>query len=102
MIDDLISRQAAIEAMNRLDVSDGVGISSIALGIQKSAISAIKQLPFAQFERKNGKWIKQNPFVDTEECSLCKYNIYSEEYETPFCPWCGAEMSERREDEKIH
>lgn len=44
-------------------------------------------------KRKIGKWIKQNPFVDTEECSLCKYSIYSEELETPFCPWCGAEMN---------
>ena len=53
----------------------------------------LEQMPTADVvERKKGKWIKQNPFVDTEECSLCKYNIYSEELETPFCPWCGAEM----------
>ena len=41
---------------------------------------------------KKGKWIKQNPLVDTEECSECGYNILSEEFETPFCPWCGADM----------
>ena len=43
-------------------------------------------------ERKKGQWIKQNPMVDTEECSICRYNIIDEEMETPFCPWCGADM----------
>lgn len=42
--------------------------------------------------RTDGEWIKQNPNVDTEECSVCGFNILSEELETPFCPWCGAEM----------
>lgn len=43
---------------------------------------------------KHGKWIKQNPMVDTEECSECGYNILGEEFETPFCPWCGSKMDE--------
>ena len=43
-------------------------------------------------EHKKGHWIKQNPMVDTEECSECGFNIPSEEFETPFCPWCGVEM----------
>ena len=43
-------------------------------------------------ELKRGKWIKQNPMVDTEECSECGYNILSPELETPYCPWCGAKM----------
>ena len=43
-------------------------------------------------KREHGQWIKQNPMVDTEECSVCGYNIVSEEMETPFCPWCGADM----------
>lgn len=42
--------------------------------------------------RKVGKWIKQNPMVDTEECSECGYNILGEEFETPFCPNCAAKM----------
>ena len=40
----------------------------------------------------HGRWVKQNPLVDTEECSNCGYNIVSTELETPFCPWCGAAM----------
>lgn len=45
---DLISRQAAIDALNKLDVSDGVGISSIACGVQEAAVIAIQHLPSAQ------------------------------------------------------
>ena len=47
---DLIDRQAAIDALNKLDVSDGVGISSIACCVQESAISAIQHLPSAQYK----------------------------------------------------
>ncbi len=43
-------------------------------------------------ELKTGKWIGQTPFVDTEECSCCGYNIVSNEMETPYCPNCGADM----------
>ena len=43
-------------------------------------------------ETEKGEWVKQSPLVDTEECSVCGYNIISEELETPFCPWCGSEM----------
>ena len=47
-MDDLISRRAAIDALTKLDVSDGVGISTIACGVQEAAISAIQRLPSAQ------------------------------------------------------
>ena len=49
-------------------------------------------------ENRRGRWIKQNPLVDTEECSLCGYNVIDEEFETPFCPWCGARMDMRGEE----
>ena len=47
----------------------------------------------------HGRWVKQNPLVDTEECSHCGYNIVSTELETPFCPWCGASMKMEGNDE---
>lgn len=47
---DTISRQAAIDALNKLDVSDGVGISSIACDLQEEAIRSIEDLPSAQHE----------------------------------------------------
>ena len=43
-------------------------------------------------EPKRGKWIGVSPFVDSVQCSECGYCIYSEELETPYCPWCGAKM----------
>ena len=52
MKNDSISRYAAINALNKIDVSDGVGISSIACGVQESAITAIQHLPSAQSEQQ--------------------------------------------------
>lgn len=40
----------------------------------------------------HARWQRVNPFVDTEECSNCRYNIPSDEFETPYCPWCNAKM----------
>lgn len=40
--------------MNKLDVSDGVGISSVACNLQEEAIRSIKNLPFVQSEQR---WI---------------------------------------------
>lgn len=103
--DDLISRQAAIDLIHKtiygfFDIVDNESEEpmgekdKLLLEVNKAVSNGTKELPSAQPKRKKGKWVKQNPFVDTEECSLCKYNIYSEELETPFCPWCGAEMEE--------
>lgn len=47
---DTISRQAALDALNKLDVSDGVEISSVACDLQKEAIRSIENLPSAQPE----------------------------------------------------
>ncbi len=46
--EDTISRQAAVDALNKLDVSDGVGISSIACDLQEEAIRSIENLPSVQ------------------------------------------------------
>lgn len=46
----------------------------------------------------HARWQGVSPFVDTEECSNCRYNIQSEELETPYCPWCGAKMNGERRD----
>ena len=51
---DLIDRQDAINALNKLDVSDGVGISSVACCLQEEAIRSIENLPSAQPEQR---WI---------------------------------------------
>lgn len=80
---DLIDRQAAIEAIYH-------HMPNISMHRARSI----------EPERKTGKWIKQNPLVDTEECSECGYNILSEELETPFCPWCGSPMMRKEGGQK--
>ena len=51
----------------------------------------LKQLP------KRGKWIGVNPMVDTVQCSICGGQLFSAELETPYCPYCGAKMTEVQE-----
>ena len=47
---DTISRQAAIDVLDALDITDGVGISSIACDLQEEAIRGIQKLPSVQPE----------------------------------------------------
>ena len=87
-MDDLISRQAAIEAIKR-NIWDPQ--------VAKDGIDAISNLPSAQ---KHGKWnkIKENSWA----CSECKKeNCYAFHYNDDltglilqdfFCPNCGARM----------
>ena len=47
-------------------------------------------------DRKHGKWLVYREDEVTHYCSNCKQlNSWGE---VPFCPWCGADMRERRED----
>ena len=41
---------------------------------------------------ESGEWVKVNQLVDSVECSVCKYQLQSEELITPYCPWCGTKM----------
>ena len=41
---------------------------------------------------KDGYWIGVNPMVDTEQCSICGWNIVTYEFESNYCPNCGAKM----------
>ena len=78
---DTISRQAAMEALNKLDVSDGVGISSIACSLREEAIRSIENLPSAQPERDTP--IKPKETTDTAwgiparqaVCPKCDYYL---------------------------
>lgn len=92
---DIISRQEAIDELNKLDVSDGVGISSVACYLQEEAIRSIENLPSAQPERKRGKWID---YIDEGyvECPFCHSatNCDGNKDELHFCFSCGADMRE--------
>jgi len=80
-MDDLISRQAAINAVNTALFPK--------INTAKDAEKALCGLPSVQPERKKGKWIRGDikgiPFC----CSVCtgRFN-----YEWNFCPNCGADM----------
>ena len=85
MKDDLISRQAAIDAVsNMLRRKFGIGgdLAEITLA----------ELPSTQPERMRGKWIDDgDPFM--WECGCCGYRV-KRYNNTRYCPNCGADMRE--------
>ena len=85
-MNDLISRQAAIEALKREE--------------------AIWEFPSAQPERKKGKWIKEDGMANgivmrVVKCSLCKEKAGINEegfwHLSNYCPNCGADMRGEQE-----
>ena len=103
----LISREEAIDALNKIDVSDGVGISSIACGVQESAINVIQHLPSAQPEQKKGEWILSDLQDENEVandnfyyvCSCCgASDLHAKSMKVPFCWKCGAMMRGEEEE----
>ena len=106
-MDDLISRQAAIEALryaqHRFTVADEAG----GIGTVKwsedviyfaAAERVLTELPSAQPERNKGKWIKQ-PYKSDKyvifRCSACLMESgfgHIESKWANYCPNCGADM----------
>lgn len=91
-MDDLISRQAALDALERK-------------WAEKAAFDAIKELPSAEVEPvKRGKWIYDNQFHwYRASCSECGYmrgtDIKADKWnDWKYCPMCGARMSEGSEE----
>ena len=96
-MNDLISRQAAIDA---LEIEKSLVERPITetrwfdLGLRK-AQDVLSELPSAQPEQKRGRWeqkFKYHNLVEAGKCSVCGkwYSTYN------FCPNCGADMRERR------
>lgn len=94
-MDDLISRQVAIDAIRK--IYDSVGILGEKWAVDKCQM-AIKDLPSAQPERARGEWkIEHVPYmvgsknlVEIIICSNCGYVLQG--YPSKFCPNCGADM----------
>lgn len=86
-MDDLISRQDAINLLKK--ISDGYSYIEVET---ESAIKQFQHLPSAQ---KKGKWIYLDG-LDAFECSFCGRQMVRNIFD--FCPWCGAQMREGRED----
>lgn len=81
-MDDLISRKAAIEAINALHELPNAWLDY--------AVDVVMALPSAQPQRKKGKWLSVSDETQTwYHCSECHYQQYDK---TNFCPSCGARM----------
>ena len=92
-MDDLISRQAAIEALHTWFKD---GFEEDRWWNSTHVLAAIEGLPSAQPERKRGKW--KRAYLDHEAmgerpsilyCSVCNQCIA---YPVNYCPNCGARM----------
>ena len=81
-MDDLISRQAAIDAIARLDIPEDMCVFEILSHIELE----IGTLPSAQPERKKGEW---SDGYRWQRCSLCKQ---TGKKSWNYCPNCGADM----------
>jgi hypothetical protein len=86
MDNDTISRQAAIDLINDIDL-----INFTAKGIVRDRL---RKLPSAQPDRKNGKWIDG---YKRQTCSVCKQKGFRS---WNFCPNCGADMRGERMEGK--
>ena len=82
---DLISRQAAIDAVIKRDANCGIDSAEV-----------LKDLPSAQPERKTGRWIlTEDDDYEYCTCSECGYQNgenWMNGSDIPFCAMCGADM----------
>ena len=101
-MDDLISRQAAIDALGE-EPEVWSNDNEYELGMRNQWLydrKTLESLPPAQLQRRTGKWISLDDFRGKYntcgyECSECgEYSGYEENY----CPNCGARMV--KEDEE--
>lgn len=101
MMNDLISRKAALEALNgsRSIRSMRGGITGIWINLL-DAIGEIERVPAAEPVRR-GTWKMCRSTLKTDfatitgtypTCSLCGYVEYGVDKSTPYCPGCGAKM----------
>ena len=82
---DLISRQAAIDAINKAFERVFAWDGTSPLGDK-----VLENVPSAQPERIRGRWIEKPHVHGVAYCSLCDYELHTND--TNFCPNCGADM----------
>ena len=101
---DLISRQAAIDAI-RASTSKYTGLMEMEMYTDDDAVEAIEGVPPAQPERKKGRWVphieKSREYIGTVLvnvtydywlCDTCGYRVENGQPTYNFCPNCGAEQ----------
>lgn len=81
-----------------LEVLNGIGLSGNKFSSGNTIVALLGILPKRDVVPVvHAKWVGVSPMVDSVACSKCGYNIWSDELETPFCPWCGAKMDADKE-----
>ena len=85
-VEDLISREAMGDAVNRIRVSKNETWYSFYQKILKE----LCKLPSA--ERKTGQWLPSRD-RDYNECSCCHRITEPQVVSYKFCPYCGADMT---------
>lgn len=77
---------------NKKAVRNGITFDNLAL-------SALRPVSREQVERVRGEWINTNKEVEQMcKCSKCGYPISYFWSRTPFCPNCGAPMTDEAVD----
>lgn len=80
-------------------MADGVKNAERRIAALNLALSAIRPVSREQVERVRGEWINTNKEVEQMcKCSKCGYPISYFWSRTPFCPNCGAPMTDEAVD----
>ena len=92
---DLISRQAAIEAMRKCQTYR-FSATEPRMIMLADAEEVIEELPSVQPERKKGKWMHdKDDVLYSGYCSCCGWESViceTDVADMPYCPNCGADM----------
>ena len=97
MTDDLISRQAAIEALDgEIEITGRTNAEAVK-GYVRLVKDRLERLPSAQ---RTGRWkVSELPKGKMKYCSECGFGQYiADERQYNFCPNCGALMDEEKEN----
>lgn len=87
-MDDLISRRAAINALDDNITIQGITNAFFVMNYVKRVKQKLEQLQ-SEPKRKNGEWMFDDPISADFGCSEC---FHRQDYCTRYCPNCGAEM----------
>ena len=101
---DCISRQAVIDAADRIIERDASGSNAV-VNAMIAWSEYIRTLPSVTPVRPHGHWeyiqYDANPKIGNWHCSECRRIVFllhsQKQNEKPlydFCPWCGADMRE--------
>ena len=104
-MDDLISRQAAMDTLNDEFTIIGKTNAIIVRDYIRRVKNRLHDLPSAQPERKKGRWLPDNNnyFAPYFVCSNChssyKVDTVMNKPTWNYCPNCGADMRQEGQDE---